>query len=37
MIFLKKIEEHNPNKNRKTLIAFGDMIVDMLCNKNLIQ
>ena len=26
----KKIEEWNPNKKRKTLIVFDDMIADML-------
>ena len=31
----KNIEECNPNKKRKILIAFDDMIVDMLSNKNL--
>ena len=30
----KNIEEHNPNKKRKTLIVFADMIADMLSNKN---
>ena len=34
----KNIEEYNPNKRRKILIAFDDMITDMLSNKkNLIQ
>ena len=31
----KKIEEYNPNKNRKILITFYDMIADMLTNKKL--
>ena len=31
----KNIEEHNPNKKRKILIEFDDMIADMLCNKKL--
>ena len=31
----KNIEEYNPNKKCKTLIAFDDMIADMLCNKKL--
>ena len=31
----KNIEEYHPNKNRKTLIAFDDMIADMLTNKKL--
>ena len=29
----KNIEEHNPNKKRKILIAFYNMIDDMLGNK----
>ena len=28
----KNIEEQNPNKKRKILIAFDDMIDDMLSN-----
>ena len=31
----KNIEEYNPNKKRKTLIVFDDMIADMLSNKKL--
>ena len=31
----KNIEEYNPNKIRKILIVFDDMIVDMLSNKKL--
>ena len=31
----KNIEEHNPNKKRKILIVFDDMIADMLCKKKL--
>ena len=31
----ENIEEYNPNKKRKILIAFGDMIADMLSNKKL--
>ena len=31
----KIIEEYNPNKNRKLLIVFGDMISDMLSKKKL--
>ena len=31
----KNIEEYNPNKKRKILIIFDDMIVDMLSNKRL--
>ena len=30
----KNIEEYNPNKKRKILMAFHDMIADMLSNKN---
>ena len=29
----KNIEEYNPNKKRKTLIVFDDMIADMLSDK----
>ena len=29
----KNIEEQNPNKKRKILIVFDDMIADMLSNK----
>ena len=32
----KNIEEYNPNKKRKILIVFDDIIADMLI-KNLIQ
>ena len=35
MIFIENIEEYNPNKKRKTLIVFDDMIADMLSNKKL--
>ena len=31
----KNIKEYNPNKKRKTLIVFDDMIADMLSNKKL--
>ena len=31
----KNIEENNPNNKRKILIAFDDMIADMLNNKKL--
>ena len=31
----KNIEEHNPNKKRKTLIVFDDMIADVLSNNKL--
>ena len=30
----KNIKEYNPNKKRKTLIAFDDMISDLLSNKD---
>ena len=30
------LEECNPNKKRKTLIAFDDIVADMLSNKKLI-
>ena len=29
----KNIEEQNPNKKRKILVVFDDMIADMLSNK----
>ena len=31
----KNIESYNPNKKRKILIMFGDMMADMLSNKTL--
>ena len=31
----KNIEEYNPNKKRKILVIFDDMIVDMISNKEL--
>ena len=31
----ENIEEYNPNKKRKILIAFDDVIADMLSNKKL--
>ena len=31
----KNIEDYNPNKKRKILIGFDDMIADMLSNKKL--
>ena len=31
----KKIEEYNPNKKRRKLIIFDDMIGDMISNKKL--
>ena len=33
----KNIEEYNPNKKRKILMIFDDMIADMLSDKKLIQ
>ena len=33
----KNIEEYNPNKKRKILIVFGDMIDNMLNNKKVNQ
>ena len=33
----KNIEDYNPNKKRKALIIFDDMIADMINKKNLIQ
>ena len=35
MIFTKNIEEYNRNKQQKILTVFGDMIGDMLSNKEL--
>ena len=35
MIFIKNIEEYNPNKKRKILIVFDEMTADMLSNKKL--
>ena len=31
----KNIEKHNPNKKRKVLIVFDDMIADVLSNNNI--
>ena len=33
----KNIKEYNPNKKRKKLIAFDDMIADMLSNKKVTE
>ena len=33
--FYKNIEEYNPNKKRKILTVFDDMIVDMPSNKKI--
>ena len=33
----KSIDEYNPNKKRKILIVFDDMIAEMLSNKKLNQ
>ena len=35
MDIYKNIEEYSPNKNRKILIVFDNMIADMLSNKKL--
>ena len=35
MMFIKNIEECKPNKKRKILIVFDDMIADMVNNKKL--
>ena len=35
--FYENIKEYNPNKERKILIVFDDMITDMLSNKSLQQ
>ena len=32
----KNIEEYNPNKKRKILIVFHNMITDMLRNKKIL-
>ena len=32
----ENIEEYDPNKERKILTLFDDMIADMISNKNLI-
>ena len=31
--FYKNTEDYNPDKKRKTLIVFDDMIADMINNK----
>ena len=31
----KNVEDYNPDKKRKVLIAFDDMIADMINNKKL--
>ena len=33
MIFIKNIEENNPNTKRKILIVFGYVIADILSNE----
>ena len=33
MIFIKNIDEYNPNKKCKTFMGFDDMIADMVSNK----
>ena len=34
-MFIKNINEYNPEKERKILIGFDDMIADMINNKKL--
>ena len=34
-MFIKNINDYNPNKDNKILIAFDDMIADMINNKKL--
>ena len=34
-IYKKTLKKHNPNKKRKILIVFDDMIADMLSNRKL--
>ena len=36
-LIYENIEEYNPNKERKTLIVFDDVIADILSNKILQQ
>ena len=33
MMFMKKIDNCNPNRRRKILIVFDDMIADIMTNK----
>ena len=33
MIFIKKIDDYNPDKENKILIVYDDMIADMIHNK----
>ena len=35
MIFIKNIKEYNPNKKRKILIIYNDVIADIHCNNKL--
>ena len=35
MIFINNNQEYNPNKKRKTLIVFDNMIADILNDKKL--
>ena len=35
LTFIKNVEEYNPNKKRKILIAFDDIIAGILCDKNI--
>ena len=34
MIFIKHIEEYNPDKKQKVLIVFDGVIADIISNKN---
>ena len=34
-VIYKNIEDYHPNKKRKALIVFDDIIIDMLSNKKL--
>ena len=36
-VIYNNIKENNPNKERKTLIIFDDMIAGVFSNRNLIQ
>ena len=36
MTFIKKKEDYNPNKKRKILIVFDDIIANMLSNETFI-
>ena len=36
-MFMKNLEDYNPQKKKRVLIAFDDMIADMESNKKLIE